>query len=135
LNFYIPIGNQLVLAVKNGASTLTGDPKFYQLNRIGGSLNLRGHRRDRFYGRSVFFNSNELQWLFNVKSTAFNGTAGPVAFYDIGRVWQPGEVSNQWHSGYGAGFVIAPFNKVMVSVTYGLSKERGVFHLRLNKPL
>jgi Omp85 superfamily domain len=130
-NFYLPLGKQLVLAVRNGGATLTGQPKVYQLNMIGGSQNLRGYRRDRFRGHSAVYNNNELQWHFNVRSKIFNGTAGPVVFYDIGRVWEPDENSKQWHSGYGAGIMIAPFNKVNASITYGLSKESGVLHLRL----
>ncbi|MGB8190683.1 MAG: ShlB/FhaC/HecB family hemolysin secretion/activation protein [Chitinophagaceae bacterium] len=132
-NFYIPLGNQLVFAVRNGGGTITGDPKFYQLNTIGGSMNVRGFRRDRFRARTAFYNSNELQWLLNFKSTIFNGKVGPVAFYDIGRVWQPGEESNIWHHGYGAGLIIAPFNKFAAKVSYGLSQDNKVFHISLNR--
>lgn len=133
LNIYIPFGKHLVLALRNGGAALTGEPKFYQLNMIGGSPNLRGFRRDRFRGQSSVFNSNELQYLFNFKSSLFNGKAGPLAFYDIGRVWQPGEKSNTWHSGYGAGFMVAPFNKFAASISYGISRENKVFHIRLTK--
>ncbi|HYF29947.1 MAG TPA: hypothetical protein VD993_02400 [Chitinophagaceae bacterium] len=135
LNFYIPLTNHVVLAVRNGGATVTGDPKFYQLNAIGGSQNLRGYRRDRFRGRTAFFNNTELQYLFDFKSYLFNGKAGFVGFYDIGRVWHPNESSNVWHRGYGAGITIAPFNKAMFSVTYGLSKENKLVHLRLSRML
>jgi hypothetical protein len=133
LNFYVPLGNRLVLAVRNGGAALAGEPKFYQLNMIGGGQNLRGFRRDRFRGRSAFYNNNELQYLFDFKSRLFNGKAGPLAFYDMGRVWQPGENSNLWHSGYGGGIMIAPFNKFAASITYGISNENNVFHIRLMK--
>lgn len=135
LNFYLPLTNHLVLAVRNGGATVTGDPKFYQLNAIGGSQNLRGYRRDRFRGRTAFFNNTELQYLFDFKSYLFNGKAGFVGFYDIGRIWHPNETSNLWHSGYGAGITIAPFNKAMFSVTYGFSKENKLLHLRLSRVL
>jgi outer membrane translocation and assembly module TamA len=74
-----------------------------------------------------------LQWLFNVKSYLFNGKAGIVGFYDYGRVWQPAEKSKTWHNGYGGGIIIAPFNKIMASVTYGISKENNLLHLKLSK--
>jgi outer membrane protein assembly factor BamA len=135
LSFYIPISKQLGLAVRNAGATLTGEPKFYQLNSIGGSLNLRGYRRDRFRGRTAFYNSNELQWLFDFKSKVFNGKVGPVAFYDIGRVWQPDEQSSTWHSGYGAGILLAPFNRFSATVSYGISKENKVFHIKLSRNL
>lgn len=133
LNFYIPFGKHLVLAVRNGGATLAGEPKFYQLNMIGGSPNLRGYRRDRFRGRTAVYNNNELQYLFNFKSRLFNGKAGPIAFYDIGRVWQPGENSDMWHTGYGGGIMVAPFNKFAASVAFGFSNENKVLHLRLTK--
>lgn len=95
LNFYLPISRQLIFASRNGAATLTGDPKFYQMNNIGGAMNLRGYRRERFWGTTAFYNNNELQYLFDVRSKIFNGTIGPVAFYDIGRVWEPDESSRQ----------------------------------------
>ena len=135
LNFYVPLTSHFVLAVKNGGATVTGDPKFYQLNAIGGSQNLRGYRRDRFRGRTAFFNNTELQYLFDFKSYLFNGKAGFVAFYDVGRVWHPNESSNTWHSGYGGGITIAPFNKAMFSVTYGISNESKLLHLRLSRVL
>ncbi|HEY0677463.1 MAG TPA: ShlB/FhaC/HecB family hemolysin secretion/activation protein [Chitinophagaceae bacterium] len=133
LNFYIPVSKNFIFSSRNGFSTLTGDPKFYQLPVIGGSLNLRGYRRDRFRGNTTFFNNNELQYLFNVKSSLYNGAFGPMAFYDIGRVWQPGEDSDVWHSGYGAGIMIAPFNRAMISVAFGISNENKVLHLRLSR--
>jgi len=48
---------------------------------------------------------------------------GLLAFYDNGRVWQPGEISNTWHAGYGGGLILIPFNKVAFTGTYGRSKE------------
>jgi len=58
-----------------------------------------------------------------------------LAFYDVGRVWMPGEESNTWHSGYGGGIIIAPFQKFSLSVTYGISSELHLFHVRFNKIL
>ena len=133
INFYIPVLKNFVLALRAGGATLTGQPEFYQLNTVGGSQTVRGFRGGRFSGKSSLYNSNELQWIFNVKSYAFNGKAGLVGFYDQGRVWQPGEVSNNGHSGYGGGIMVVPFNKAMISVTYGKSREDGLFHLRLNR--
>ena len=135
LNFYLPIFKNLVLAVNSGAATLTGTPEFYQLNTMGGSRELRGYRKNRFWGKSLFYSSNELEYIFNVRSHLFNGKAGLIGFYDLGRVWQPAEISNKWHDGYGGGFLISPFNKVMVSVTYGISTENNLVHLKFSLPL
>ena len=48
---------------------------------------------------------------------------GLIGFYDIGRVWYPGEQSNTWHIGYGLGLFLSLFNKVMLSAAYGFSKD------------
>jgi len=135
LNFYLPIFKKLVLAINSGAATLSGKPEFYELNSMGGSRELRGYRKNRFWGKSFFYSSNELQYIFNVRSQIFNGKAGFIGFYDLGRIWQPGENSNRWHDGYGGGILISPFNKIMVSVTYGISTENKLVHLKFNLPL
>lgn len=133
LDVYLPLVKNLVLAMHTGAATLSGEPEFYQYNSIGGRLNLRGYRRDRFWAKTTFYNSNELQWLFDLNTYFVNGKFGLIALYDQGRVWQPGENSNLWHRGVGGGFLIAPFNKLMISLTYAKSKEFSLFHLRFNR--
>jgi hypothetical protein len=132
LHIYIPITKWLVLKTKTGGATLTGKPEFYQLSKIGGGKSLRGFRRYRFYGESAFYNQAELQIIPNIKGYLFNGRAGIVGFYDIGRVWQPGENSSTWHYGYGAGILISPFNKVALTVFHGWSKDEQAFAIRFN---
>jgi len=81
------------------------------------------------------FNQNELQFTRNVKTYLFNGKAGLIGLFDVGRVWQPGENSSSWHTGYGGGIILSPFNKLSVYVTYAVSKEDGDFGLRFYKSL
>lgn len=127
--FILPLG-ALSLSSKIGASKIWGEPEFYQLNRIGSGNTLRGYLRFRLYGNSAVYNQNELQWTFNVKSYLFNGKAGIIALMDNGRVWVPGEVSDKWYSAFGGGFMIAPFNKISVAVTYAVSDEGNRISLR-----
>jgi hypothetical protein len=68
-----------------------------------------------------------LRWATNTKNYFFNGQLGFFAFYDQGRVWQPLEVSNKWHAGYGAGFFIIPFNRAALTATYATSTEGSFF--------
>ena len=133
--FYVPLAPSLTLGIKTGAATLTGDPEFYQMNRLGGGRTLRGFLRYRFYGKSAVYNQNELQYNFDVKTYLFSGKVGLLALLDNGRVWLPGEVSNAWHVGVGGGLMIAPFNKISVTGTYTKSKEDGRFNVRLGKLL
>ncbi|HZF65250.1 MAG TPA: BamA/TamA family outer membrane protein, partial [Chitinophagaceae bacterium] len=132
-NFFVPVLKRLVLAVRNGAATLSGEPEFYQLNPIGGSFTLRGYRRDRFWGKTAVYNSNELQWLFDFKSRLFNGKAGVVGLVDNGRVWQPGEESQIWHTAVGGGILLAPFNKLAVTITYAKAPKDAQINLRIGR--
>jgi hypothetical protein len=135
VNFFIPLSKSFILSVKAGGATLTGKPEFYQWNRLGGSSTLRGFRKYRFYGKTMFYTQNELQFVRNVKSYLFSGKAGLLVFYDAGRIWQPAENSNLWHSGIGGGIILAPFNKVSATIAYGFSKDGKDFSIKLLKSL
>ena len=133
LGFYLPLSKAISLAVRTGAATITGNPEFYQLATLGGGSTLRGYFRQRFHGKTIFYNGTDLRWIFNTRNYIFNGKIGLIAFFDNGRVWQPSVNSEQWHIGYGGGIMLAPFNKVALSVYYGLSEETSRFHIRLGK--
>lgn len=135
LNFYIPLTKTISIAIKGGGSTLTGTPEFYQYNHIGGKQTLRGSQRDRFYGTSTFYNQNELRLISNVRSFIYNGKFGVFGLYDVGRVWLDGEKSNTWHSGYGGGIILSPFNKITISAAYAISPEDNNLHLSVIKGL
>src|SRR5215831_11518870 len=95
---FIPMGKSFSIASRIGGATLNGNADFYYLNKLGGYVNLRGYDRERFSGKTVFYNNNELRWATNTKNIFFNGQLGLFAFYDQGRVWQPAQVSNKWHA-------------------------------------
>jgi hypothetical protein len=133
LNIYLPLFESFSIAIKTGGATLTGNPEFYQYNNIGGFYSLRGFWRYRFYGTSAFYNQNEIRWLPSVKGYLFSGRIGLMAFFDQGRVWQPGENSNKWHYGYGGGVMLVPFNKIALGVTYGFSEEGRRANIRIGK--
>mgnify|MGYP003476905544 FL=1 len=86
-------------------------------------MEMRGFERERFYGKSIFYTNTEIRWLTDTRNYFYNGKIGLVGFYDIGRVWMPGEKSSLWHAGYGTGLVLIPFNKVTLTAMYALSKE------------
>jgi hypothetical protein len=133
-NLYIPLSKKFSLLVRGGGTTLTGTPKFFQYNRVGGSETLRGHQRDRYYGNSTAFNQNELRFITNIRSRLFNGRIGVFGLYDQARVWLDGEKSDAIHSAYGGGFILSPFNRISVSVAYAVSGEDSNLHLRILRP-
>jgi hypothetical protein len=120
---YIPVLKFISLAIRAGGATNLGDAEFYQLNQLGSHDNLRGYRKYRFYGKTSFYNNNEMRFMFNARNKVFNGRYGLIGFFDNGRVWHPGESSDTWHNGYGGGAFVSLFNKIVLSGTYGISKE------------
>jgi hypothetical protein len=132
LQLYIPLFYKFSIAASGGIETVDGNPEFYQYPSIGGGQDLRGFLRQRFYGKTAFYNSNELRFISKVKNYFYSGKAGLLAFADDGKVWMPGENSNTLHIGYGGGVFLAPFNKISADVTYGFSKEDRLLQFRFN---
>ncbi len=135
LQLYIPLYKKFSLASRFGLTAIAGKPEFYQYASIGGGQNLRGFDRDRFWGKTVLYNTNDLRWITDFKSFIMNGKIGFLALIDEGRVWMPDEKSSTIHVGYGAGILLAPFNKFTVSASYAFSNENNRIHLSLNKLL
>lgn len=131
IQFFIPLIPKLSLAIKTGAATVAGTPMFYQYPSIGESFNLRGFRRERFSGKSTFYNNTELRYIKKVRSYLFNGKAGLLAFVDNGRVWMPGQKSGKLHTSYGGGILLAPFNLLSAAITYSTSEEIKMVQLRV----
>jgi hypothetical protein len=134
LHLFVPLVSKFSLAVRVGSESITGNPEFYQYNFVGGGQTIRGYRRERFWGNTTFYNSNTLRFINDVHSYLFNGKLGVVAFFDNGRVWMPSQKSNTLHTGYGAGILIAPFNKIAADITYSISEESRMIQLRVFKP-
>lgn len=120
---YLPISRSFIFAMRAGGATLFGEPDFYHLHRLGGNVELRGYERERFYGKSIFYTNTELRWITDTRNYFYNGRIGLVGFYDIGRVWMPGEKSSRWHDGYGLGLALLPYNKITLMAMYGISRE------------
>jgi len=133
LMFFVPFGKVISIASRTGGATITGTPEFYQYPWLGAAPNLRGYRRERFHGKTAFYNNNELRFIFNIKGYAYKGKIGVLGFYDDGRVWMPGETSNKWHTAYGGGIILVPFNKLSLKATYGISPEISVIQISANK--
>ena len=140
LQAYVPLLEKVSLAVRLGAETIVNDAvlntgQVYEHAVIGGPRTLRGYRRERFWGKTAFYNENELRYITNFRSYLMTGKIGLFAFFDQGRVWMPGEKSDKMHTSWGPGMIISPFNKASVSVTYGISEEIRLVQIRLNRIL
>jgi predicted metal-dependent HD superfamily phosphohydrolase len=50
---------------------------------------------------------------------------------DVGRVWEHGQESREWHDGYGGGIWVAPLRLLVFSASYGEGTDGGVFLAKL----
>ncbi|MEZ4955261.1 MAG: hypothetical protein R2825_16990 [Saprospiraceae bacterium] len=137
LSLYLPLKRlRSVVASRTGISTLTGEYEFYHSNFIGGQrtllddVNLSGYQRNRFAGKTAFFQNIEyrLDFLRDVK-IILPIDIGLVGNYDFGRVWIPEEKSRGMHHGYGFGVsgMVSSYSIFMINYTW--SKEDRLFLL------
>jgi outer membrane protein assembly factor BamA len=121
---------RIVLGVRLGAAHNLGTFDIPQAAYLSGVDNLRGYRRNRFGGRTVFYNNTELRFkVADFSSYLFPGSFGVQVFHDAGRVWMDGEASRRWHTGYGAGVWIAPVRRFVVTASVVRSKEENALPL------
>jgi hypothetical protein len=115
-----------------GGHIFSKDYEYFQTLNLGANNFLRGFRKDRFSGTSLFYTSLEFRVkLFESKSYVLPGGVGLVAFNELGRVWLKGEDSKKWHYSYGGGLYYAAYNMVLLSATIGFSKEEQLFNFSL----
>jgi hypothetical protein len=114
----------LVIANRTGLGTTVGDATYFQLMKLGGAQNFRGFHTNRFTGKTIAYNNLELRLkVLDFSSYLLPGSVGLIGFNDVGRVWVPGESSDQWHDGYGGGIYLIPAQLVLIEGVVGFSKE------------
>ncbi len=115
-----------------GGHVFSKNYEYFQTLNLGANNFLRGFRKDRFSGTSLFYSSLEFRVkLFESKSYIFPGAVGLVAFNELGKVWLKDETSNRWHYSYGGGLYYAAYNFVLLSATVGFSKEEQLFNFSM----
>ena len=115
-----------------GGKIFTDNYQYFQGFTLGANNFLRGFNKNRFTGRSSLYSGLELRYrLFNSKSYLLPGDVGMMGFYELGRVWHPGEYSKKWHDSYGGGLYFLPYNKLMLSAVIGFSPETKLFNFSL----
>ena len=119
------IPDRLTFANRTGGGITLGDGfEFFQAQYLGSDDNLRGFRRERFAGKSKFYNQAEMRLrLANFKTYLFPAAFGIMAFVDAGRVWVDNDADKKFFSGYGGGIWFAPLRRLLISVAYAISKE------------
>lgn len=116
-----------------GESLFGGKYLFLEAAKLGGKTNLRGYLADRFYGDQIIFQNTELRFkLIDFSSYILNGELGVFGFYDSGRVWYNNEGAGNWHSGYGGGFWLSPFEMTILTVSYNIGEEDKLLQATVN---
>jgi Omp85 superfamily domain len=126
LGFYksVDANKVLVIAERLGGGATLGNAAFYQSMFIGGQGNLLGYRKNRFAGQYMAYNNLEARWrLASFKNYILPGQLGLIGLYDVGRVWQKEDHSNQWHNGVGGGFYFAPAQMALFQFVISYSPE------------
>jgi len=129
--FYLQlIPDRLVLADRIGGGITFGNGpgngfEFYQAQYLGTEDNLRGYRKQRFAGKSKIYNQAELRLrLSNFRTYLFNGAMGIHAFVDAGRVFfEDKDPDGKMVAGYGGGLWFSPLRRIVLTLSYAVSKE------------
>jgi hypothetical protein len=105
---------------------------YFQAVNLGANNFLRGFRKNRFSGRTMFYAGTDLKYsLFRAKSKLLAGDVGAIGFYELGRVWAKNTDNGSFHHSYGGGFYFAPFDLILLSATIGISDENALFNFTL----
>ena len=137
---YISLAGSLVLAMRLGYTTATGDIPFYEMNffgfsqsrqeGLGANRTLRGYKKNRFAGPTMTVGNAELRWQF-AEVTGWDQRFGfqLLGFCDAGNVYDHASDPfddprlDDYHTAYGGGIVIAWNLSTIVHFLYGMSKE------------
>ncbi|MBD3583345.1 metallophosphoesterase [Flavobacterium selenitireducens] len=118
---------KVVLATFAKAKFLFNDEyEFYQAATVGGDMDMRGFRNQRFAGQKSFYQSTDLRWDIGKFRTGIAPFSyGILGGFDYGRVWLEGEDSDKWHQTFGGGIWINGVNLVTGRVSYFHSTDGG----------
>ena len=134
-HLYKSIGpkKNIIYSTKIQFQGVIGDYFFFQAPTLGGTDYLRGYRRERFRGRSLLAQNNNLHIRLTdrISRKYFPAGAGVTASFDHGRVWLNNEESKKWHYNWGLGIWISPLNAFVVSAGVYRSPESTEIRARL----
>ncbi|HKP74270.1 MAG TPA: BamA/TamA family outer membrane protein [Longimicrobiaceae bacterium] len=121
------------VALRLGGQWATGDYPFQESAFVGGPMNLRGYRYQRFRGDAALFGSAELRaQLAYVNLGVARFHLGAFGLADAGRVYLGGESPGGWHTSTGGGL---SFRTLGRSFTAAYAKgERGMFYATVGMP-
>lgn len=139
LVFYVSpsLSPQLTLAGRIGAGHNVGDFPFFAAQTLGGEDNVRGLVRQRYSGRTAFYQNAELRLkLFDAFTGFIPAQVGVLGFVDNGRVWADGEYDEPffegWHQGYGGGLWFDVLERFVATGTAASGEDGVLVNFRLS---
>ena len=126
-NYRISSDGKLVLATLIKSKTMFDDNyEFYQAPTVGGDMDLRGFRNQRFSGKTTFYQSTDLRFnLGKLRSGFAPMTYGFFGGFDYGRVWVKNDTSDKWHQSFGGGVWLNGVNLITTKLSYFHSTDGG----------
>ena len=113
-------GRWVVATRVGGMHIFNNKYEFFQgatLGGVGPNSNIRGFRRERFTGKSSFYQNVDLRWKFiTSRSNSFPFSMGIYGGFDHGRVWIKEEDSDLWHYSVGGGAWASPLDLFQLNV-------------------
>lgn len=106
--------SSLSLAARASAEWAWGQYPVHEAAFLGGSHNLRGHKKGRYAGDAAVFGNLDARLKVFVLPFILRWDVGVYGLGDIGRVYLEGETSNQWHYSAGGGLWVAASDRSVV---------------------
>ncbi|MCW3806753.1 metallophosphoesterase [Plebeiibacterium marinum] len=128
--FYLTLCNypKVILANNIGFKTIEGKAQFYQTPDIGNLTNLRGYRKNRFRGESVFYENVDLRFhVWDWSNTYVPVNIGCTWGFDVGRAWEENEKSKRWHNSKTIGIWFDVLDAFVMQPYYSFTEEDDFF--------
>jgi len=105
--------------------------EFYQAASLGDGQGLRGFRKERFSGKTSYYQDSDLRLsLGRIKNRVVPLTFGIYGGFDYGRVWLDGENSQKWHTSQGGGLFFTIAGLTTANIAYFTSQDGGRLNIR-----
>ncbi len=125
------VPREMTLALRVGGKKVWGDPPYHEAAFLGGASTVRGYAEQRFAGNAAVYGNAELRTPLTRVSLFLPGELGVFALGDVGRVFQAGETSNQWHGAAGGGLWFAFIERsTTLSLAVAQSDEQRSIYVR-----
>jgi outer membrane protein assembly factor BamA len=126
-----PIALEPTFAFRLGGKKVWGDAPFHEKAYLGGANTLRGHTEQRFAGDAAVYGNAELRLALTNIVLLLPGEFGIFGLADAGRVFEPGETSDQWHTAAGGGIWLAFLDRDgTISVAFATSAEQNSLYIQ-----